>query len=107
MNEVDALSKARELVASGWTQGEAARSSDGEAVLPYSPAACAWCMLGSLQAVGAPDAALELLFEAAVAKSLGMTAGRRAKILAAWNDDADRTKEEVQAAFDKAIEEAA
>jgi hypothetical protein len=87
-----------------WTQGEAAKRTDGREVSPEDPWAVCWCVMGGVSRVtkghdtmdwynGAIGAISDTL------KSNGFTNG-----IAAWNDDKRRTHADVIAILDLAIE---
>jgi hypothetical protein len=105
---VDVLTKARELIATkGWTQNAWARTADGRGLRvrdghlaedELSGATC-FCLRGAIAAVtgNADHSAQNYLLQA-----VGMPEEWHA-YLADWNDDDDRTADDVLAIYDKAI----
>lgn len=94
------LQEARNLIAAGWTKGTFARNADGQAVPNDSKSAQCFCTIGAIRRVA--DHGSEPLgpyLEAVVA--VRQAAGTRN--IPSWNDNSNRTKEEVLEAFDKAI----
>ncbi len=96
---VEILRAARQLLIDrGWTQGTFARDAKGARTLYDAPDAVCYCSLGAIMVVGrgfAPEAST-----LALTKAIG--SGHPANV-AEWNDAKDRTKEEVLAAYDRAI----
>jgi hypothetical protein len=87
------MTKAWQLVQSGWCQGVSALDSQGNGVVPESPSASRWCIHGALSRVygeGTDDAHFRL------AKSIGFWTTIH------WNDDPNRTQAEVVEALKKA-----
>ena len=80
-----------------WTQGELAKNARGEKVPRYSETAVCWCSLGAICAVAESETAK---VESRAESSLRQVVIQRIDI---WNDDPERTHEEVMNAFDKAI----
>ena len=78
----------------GWCQGVFAKDREGESVLPHSPCAEQFCMLGALGAVYRDEEYLSATD--CLRRTLGETS------LTAWNDDPTRTKAEVIAALKRA-----
>ena len=118
------LTRGRELIEAGWTQGVFARDAKGEPLDSYDPEASptCYCTIGAVH-----RAAFEFQLEDIHAGALGegryraLKAIQRAVVtnhrdlypgrmilekvwVGAWNDAEDRTKEEVLAVYDKAIE---
>lgn len=103
---VEILHEAREiLVEKGWTQGCVARDARGKICDVGSRAAVCFCAMGAISKVAAFDDPLRPAKQAIIAlrRAIGLT--RSLQGVGAWNDAPERTKEEVIAAFDKAIEE--
>lgn len=114
MSEVlQIVKRAREIISApgAWTQNAFARRVDGSRVDPTSEGACKFCAVGALA-----KAHLEIkmktisqdLMEASNFVGMcipGATQTWRLS-LASYNDDPDRTQEEVIAVFDRAIERA-
>jgi hypothetical protein len=72
-----------------WTQKALARDKNGEPVSPLSSAAVSWCVLGALFKCEVRD-------KAAVRKLTGTR-------IMEWNDDPNRTFQDVQQMFRKAL----
>jgi len=97
----DALMRAAEVVETGWTQCELARDASGMECKPSDSTAVCWCAEGALRRVfrGSADqdaysVAFSRLHDAAAAKL--RAAGRwHVAALAVWNDDEDRTADQV------------
>lgn len=89
------------LVEKGWTQGARARSVEGGLVPAGDPRACSFCLLGAFAQVcndlqvGSSDARFRAL-------SALWTAKATTKGIAAYNDEAGRTKEDILALIDRA-----
>lgn len=96
------LTKARALIENGFARGSWAMDSEGNAVDPRTPMACCFCSMGAIMRVeqnGMVRAkALSCLSEAMVPNNQGLSI----EIIPEFNDT--RSREEVLAAFDKAIE---
>ena len=93
------LSRAADLIASGWSQNALARDEYGRQVEPWSPEASRWSPLGALTRVWHDDRGDELeVFEAAYAALAMATGGRPEE----WNDARWRTKRHVLRAFSRA-----
>ena len=109
-NIKETLVKAKQLVERGWVKMSFAIDDEGEPCSPMDENACGWCVSGAIQAASKYKGASYIqaeeknLFENV--RSVFMTTngivGFGSTIMA-WNDQFDRTKEEVLAAFDKAI----
>jgi hypothetical protein len=95
MNTLEALKAGRDRIEQGWSQSAAFRSSDG-AVTYIPDEAVAWCAYGAICIghVGTPHN----LAHRTLVNVIGEGGG-----LSIWNDDPSRTKEDVLAAYDKAI----
>lgn len=97
------LIEAQQKITEGWTQGAYARMSnevdDGGKVPVDSPLATCWCIMGAVFAVtpaGVPyRMALDKLKEA--------NGWEDTSNIIQWNDDPDRTQEQVLELFDKVI----
>lgn len=89
------------LVEKGWTQGARARSAEGGLVPPGDPRACSFCLLGAFartceeSSVDSSNGRLRALLALWTAKAT-------AKGIAAYNDEAGRTKEDILALIDRA-----
>lgn len=74
----------------GWTQGTFARDKDGNPVNEYNSSALCWC------ASGAISAAFPMSYEIDLAVKLTKEIEKITKTkIVLWNDDEDRTHEEV------------
>jgi hypothetical protein len=100
----EVLMDARGRIQQGWCQGADARDADGRRVAPWSPDARSWSVLGALVA---SEGDLDVR-----AHATGAELGRAVSVLAeavgssslqAWNDEPERTRDEVVAAFDRAL----
>jgi hypothetical protein len=106
------VSEARRLVAGGWCQGAHARDEAGLEVPSWSEEARSWSLLGALLAswhrqdsqdngdIVAHLTDAHALGEAT--EALGEVVGTAA--LDGWNDDPDRTRADVLAVLDSAVE---
>lgn len=103
------LTYARALIEKGWTKGASARNAARASVSEYSAAACAFCTIGALRRAyldchafaGELYAATDALTDQLPARRRGLG---RATILQ-YNDNRQRTKEEILALFDAALKE--
>ena len=86
------LREARKLVAAGWTQGRFVREIGGQKC---------YCAEGAIMEAAYSVGAAWWLAAGALCKAAA------SRSLANWNDAPERTKDEVLAAFDKAIGAAA
>lgn len=97
-----ALRTARELLASGWTQGCWARDADGFPVAFDDPKATCWCITGAVwkgvggEPSGRDNPVIGLLRDEL--DELNEDAG-----IPEWNDDPDRTLSQVLSLVDSAI----
>jgi hypothetical protein len=93
----DILIEARELIAKGWTQGANARDLQGKIVDESDEAAVCFCVYGAISRAeccdGYSGSARDLFADA-----------NGVYLIDAWNDAPERTKPEVLAAFQKAID---
>jgi hypothetical protein len=99
-NEVLTLARSL-LVDVGWTQGSFGRTATGMAVCYSHPRAIAYCALGALYAADEKTKCLpnvRLQAETALRNQCPHTK------LVIYNDNAARTKEDIIALYDKAIE---
>jgi hypothetical protein len=95
-NAEQLLSRAAELIATGWCQNALARDEHGRQVEPWGPNASRWSLLGALTRIWHDDRGEELeVFEAAYAALALATGGRPEE----WNDARWRTKRHVLRAF--------
>ena len=102
---------ARELVEHGWTQGAYVRSPAGWAVPIHARAVRRVCAAGAIDRVGwVLDLTLtereELRALAISELGIGDETARNALALERWNDDPDRTKDDVLALYDRVLERA-
>ena len=90
----------RLLIDKGWTKGEYAKTNTGYPCLSYkSNDASCFCVLGALKVSGA-DSDYDLPCKIfATANDIGLPYK-----IADWNDNKERTINEVLSAFDKAID---
>lgn len=97
----EVLMEARRLIdEKGWTQNTFARDKSGEPVVPDAYCAVCFCSTGAIARAAQDD---DLLVR--------MEARRRLRAvidssIPDWNDNPERTKDQVLAAFDQAIERA-
>jgi hypothetical protein len=98
MTPKEVLIAARAKIEQGWCQGYKARSSEGLPINPQSRYATQWCMIGSLAAVCGDSTWTR--YRGFLANALGSPGVE----VADYNDDLCRTKEDVLAVFDKAIQ---
>lgn len=79
----------------GWTQGVCARNSEGEEVDVDSPEACCWCILGAVGIAADKNESInQQAFTSYFMKKWGG--------ISVWNDNPNRTKEEVVALLEEA-----
>lgn len=86
------LRRARDLIQSGWTQGEDARDAEGHPTYLENDGATCWCMVGALVRAGIPRSQFEFEYPNGESESVLF-----------WNDEPKRTKAEVLACFDNSI----
>lgn len=100
------LREARALVTRGWCQGASGEDGDGNAIEPWSSAACRWSIAGALVAVWAYRRRASYKREDAIAAFQRANLALLAAVgpLRAWNDAPGRTREDAVTAFDRAIE---
>jgi hypothetical protein len=96
----DVLREARALVQRGWTQRWFAKDAIGRRCHSDNPLAACWCASGAL---GRASGLNSVVYSKAIA-ALNAVVGDVG--IAAWNDEPDRTQDEVLAAFSRAIERA-
>ena len=107
---VEALRKSRKNIKDGWTQGSFARTASGITTDPSSPEAVEWCAYGAIFARLDFQQDAHWLLSKAVWKIENNIKPDQEDIsiptitVVAWNDQKGRTKEQVLAAFDLAIE---
>lgn len=99
------LRDAARLVAASWTQHADARASDGSAVDPWHNDAVSWSLLGAL--VASYERLLALGDATVALSALAVACLQLADVvdsdsLAEWNDQPDRTQDDVLAAIDTA-----
>ncbi|WP_419917478.1 DUF6197 family protein [Candidatus Poriferisocius sp.] len=113
------LTRARDLLAErpgAWIQGKLAADSDGILKSPWSNLACRWSLTGALDLTSGMTSdsdqhgwqrhlAREALIEA-ILLNAGIETGTGYRVcLTVWNDTDGRTRNDVLAALDRAIEE--
>ncbi len=97
---------ARQHVERGWSQGASARDVEQNAVVPWSPRATSWSIIGALTAVWGQQRRLIPQREVAIAAfqqanlALLAATGESPK---AWNDAPGRKRSEALAVFDRAM----
>jgi hypothetical protein len=100
MSAREMLHAAAERVAFGWCQGTEARASDGRPVEVTDPQAVLWSLLGALQAAdvaGHVARVEEITIAVAAIAELIVDPS-----LAHWNDESNRTQQEVHAVLEGA-----
>lgn len=80
-----------------WAQRALAKTLDGTHVAPNNSDACSWCAIGAIRAE-TKDVYLHHRVEIALGKAIGTP------YLTIWNDDPERTQDEVVATFRKAAQ---
>lgn len=112
MNKVYALEQARELVRMGWCQMKSARDINNLSVTPDDPRAVQFCPTGAISLAtwrGEPimEECFDLLAQTIRKQYDWNRSGETSwAIIQDWNDEPDRTKDEVVALFTLAIEKA-
>ncbi len=96
----DVLRAVRERLARGWSQGAPARDASGRPVAFWGDGACSWSLSAAF-ALAATDGLPEGYVPNSIRAFADVTG---ALSLEAWNDAPDRTKEELLAAIDAALE---
>lgn len=100
VSEIEVLREARRLIAEvGWTQGTFARNAGGADVSPRSPQATCFCAAGAI--IRANDGC-DMGFSSPGISAVEHVIDER--WIDAWNDREERTRDEVLAAFDRAIQ---
>ena len=96
---VRALKAARAKVEAGWTQRAAARDASGQSVGWTEAKACSYCAMGALWAAteGSAHSAELWLIRVLQSRNAGHS-------VISFNDDRNRTKDDVLKLFDDAIE---
>jgi hypothetical protein len=94
MTAAEVLRAARARVEQGWTRGGCAVDRNGDPVGATNDTAVCWCAFGAIMATDLGVAGAD-----AVAAFGRVISGN----IVAFNDDPSTTKEDVLAAFDKAI----
>ena len=98
MTTAEVLRAARAKIEQGWCQGESARGSRGTYIDPAASEAQEWCPLGALDYVCYRNA-----YSYYDGARTALAKAMRSASVSDWNDMLGRTKEEVLAAFDRAI----
>ena len=96
---VEALRESRKNIKDGWTQGAFARTIKGYVTDPASSEAVKWCAYGAVIPNNNFIEAQKFLSLAVWQIDLLVTPS-----IVAWNDRPERTKEQVLAVYDLAIE---
>lgn len=119
MNTVHALEQARVLVENGWCQGSSAKTSDGRSCFASDGLAVQFCADGAVVRATWPwhEEESEDLWHvtwacwdylgAAIREMYGWDMSEHPvpwQIIHDWNDEPERTKAEVLAVYDRAIE---
>lgn len=99
MKPVTVLRRALKYIRKGWTRGAFARDREGNVCDETSRRAVCWCAVGAIQRASPND---WYLARDTVALVEGVLKGSQA--LSNYNDAPRRTKAQVIAAFEKAIE---
>lgn len=103
------LSRARDIAASGWTQGALARDERGRATEAYDVRAVCWCVEGAVT-----RASIDLFERGGVANekiilaysdALDRLSDAAGELVHFWNDEPDRRVEEALALFEGALRE--
>ena len=92
------LIEGRRVVERGWCQRASARNASGIPCEWDEPAACQWCSTGAMLHV----VSMFVWEHAGALNFLRQAIGQHS--IVGWNDAPERTKEEVLAAFDRAIQ---
>ena len=105
---LNALSRSREVIQLGWTQGSLARTVDDIKVNPNNPAAVKFCLIGALERRWEIERAYitlatRYLGQAIEEQSYGQV--NFTKDLTIFNDHPNTTKEMVISVFNQAIEQ--
>lgn len=102
MSKKEIVLAAKHLIEGGWTQGCEARDDSGNPVDFDSPEASCFCITGAMQAasffVGSQSIRRQIYQKIVEKKELqesGLAAESAAYLVAKWNDDQWRTKEEI------------
>ena len=101
LDSVEVLKRARELVANGWTRKTIARDANGRFVTVLSREATSFCVVGGLMRA---QSEMGGFITRNLRRVLEIAADIEYRDIADWNDEPGRTKEEVLAVYDKAIE---
>ena len=105
------LLKGRERVKSGWAIENYAEDKYGNSVLSDNPIAVKWCPIGAISADNYRDKvkrnAMKVMckFMDVEIMDIDITGDLYSEIIITWNQNPDRTQEEVIAMFDRAIDE--
>lgn len=104
MTDAELYNKAADIIKKGWTQNAFARNEEGFSVTPDGKDATSWCLTGALWLVvrgnknpkeyygDVPLTVHNLIKNLGLRESAGV-----------WNDDPNRTKEEVIELLQKAV----
>lgn len=107
-NAIRLLQEARRRIAGGWTQHAHARRADGSSCRFSDPMAVRYCLIGALWAgesvLTAEGQAATDARDALLTVAHALRGAEPGLVLLDWNDDRDRTHEEVLARLDAARE---
>lgn len=108
MSILSILTKARALLAQGWTQHHNARDKKGNPVPAWAPQATCYCLEGAIICVAEGESHSTLVFAERILRKQIDEEGFSPVYpsLATWNDDPERTQEEVLKLADRCIKEA-
>ena len=104
MKTVEHLRKARKLIDAGWTRDSYARDDKGHTVDRFSDSATCFCALGALDRVVGDSGGIARLEDAFETLSSVLPARCNGSVVD-FNDRVAKDKDEVLAAFDRAIAE--
>jgi hypothetical protein len=104
----DFLRAMRQRIEQGWIQGGYAKTKDGWVCRPESELACAWCLSGAMLNVGTQHPglldAITYLRQAILSSAFASPSASYGGEIIYFNDKKGRTKEEVLAKIEEAIE---
>jgi hypothetical protein len=98
------LRYARVLLTAGWCQGAEAHDEQGQPVEPSDVMAVSWSLAGAIRAAARDAGDEEGELERDASAALALVLETPADELPAWNDDPRRTRRDVLAACDCAVE---
>lgn len=102
---LELLKSMRGKIATGWTQGCSARNRQGNPVVPSSPEACQWCLLGAVTAMESAHYRTTVEQRTNVWRIINQLLENRNELQmpSAFNDNPARTQREVLELLDEAI----